>query len=63
MNQNENELTQLEVEEFIRIDHTGGYMSIFGDMLRIRIDLCQRCFKEKLGEYIRLGEDDAEENS
>lgn len=60
---NENELTSLEIDEFIRIDRIGGYSSIFGDMSRIQIDICQVCFKEKLGDHIRLGDNDAETNS
>lgn len=41
-----------EVQEFIHIKFTGGYGSIFGDESTVRLDMCQHCFKEKLGEYV-----------
>jgi hypothetical protein len=32
----------------------GGYGSLFGDMCDFEIDICQHCFKEAFGEYVRL---------
>lgn len=44
----------LEWQEFIHIDTIGGYGSVFGDGDTIQLDMCQLCFKEKLGNYIRV---------
>jgi len=44
----------VEFQEFICISFTGGYGSIFGDGDTLEIDICQHCFKEKLGEYVRV---------
>lgn len=38
----------LEIQEFIKIKHIGGYTSIFGDMSNINIDICQHCLKKML---------------
>ena len=43
----------LEKQEFHEICFIGGYGSIFGDGAKIRCDICQKCLKEKLGEYLR----------
>ena len=43
-----------ELDEMVSISKTGGYGSIFGDMSDISIDLCQRCFAEVLGDFIRV---------
>ncbi len=48
----------VEAQEFLCIDLTGGYASIFGDMARIQCDLCQSCLKELLGPYLRLERND-----
>lgn len=42
-----------EDQEFFHYSFTGGYGSIFGDMFSGRIDLCQHCFKQLLGPYIK----------
>lgn len=42
-----------EDQEFFHYSFTGGYGSVFGDMYSGRIDLCQHCFKELLGPYIK----------
>lgn len=39
-------------QECVSINNTGGYGSVFGDGARIRLDLCQDCFKELCGEYV-----------
>jgi hypothetical protein len=46
----------LEFEEFASINYRGGYKSIFGDGHDISIDLCQKCLKETLGEWLTIGE-------
>jgi len=43
----------LEIQEFTHINFTGGYGSIFGDGDEIKLDICQHCLKEKLGQYIK----------
>lgn len=43
-----------EAQEFISIDTECGYGSIFGDMNKIKLDVCQHCLKEKFDEYIRF---------
>ena len=46
-----------EIQEFIHIKNNCGYGSIFGDGDTVELDMCQHCFKEKLGQYIRIIED------
>ena len=43
-----------EVQEFVRINTLAGYGSVFGDGSTVKIDICQRCFDDKLGEYLRI---------
>jgi len=43
-----------EIQEFTHISFTGGYGSIFGDGDEIRLDICQHCLQEKLGQYLRI---------
>ena len=43
----------IEIPEFVRIQFTGGFFSIFGDGERFELDICQHCFKKKLGKFIR----------
>jgi len=45
-----------EVQEFIHIKNDCGYGSVFGDGDIVELDMCQHCFKEKLGQYIRTTE-------
>jgi hypothetical protein len=42
---------QMDVQEFNHIDFTGGYASVFGDMARIKCDICQNCLKKMIGQY------------
>lgn len=42
-----------EFNEFLSIDRVCGYASVFGDGEHIAVDLCQRCVKNILGEWIR----------
>lgn len=47
-----------EDENFLRIWHKYGYNSeIFGDMTVIRCELCEKCTKKILGEYLQIEED------
>jgi hypothetical protein len=38
----------VELQEFLHIDFTGGYRSVFGDGTHIQCDICQHCLKDKL---------------
>ena len=42
----------MELQEMVHIEFVCGYSSVFGDGDRVMLDMCQRCFKEKLGEYV-----------
>lgn len=44
----------LEAQEFVSIEHKAGYASIFGDGNELSIDLCQHCFKELLGPWVKI---------
>ena len=43
-----------EFQEFLSIDHTGGYGSIIGEDVQYQLDLCQYCAKELLLPYARV---------
>ena len=45
-----------EVGEFLYIDFTGGYGSVFGDMNSVQADICQHCLKELINDFVRIGE-------
>jgi hypothetical protein len=42
----------MEMQEFLQYSDTAGYSSVFGDMNRLSLDMCQHCVKKILGEYI-----------
>jgi hypothetical protein len=44
---------EMEIQEFISINHTCGYGSIFSDETEIAIDICQHCFKKIFDKDIR----------
>lgn len=46
----------MEIQEFLSYNDTAGYSSIFGDMNRLSLDLCQYCIKELLGKYLIISE-------
>lgn len=48
----------MEIQEFLRIDMIGGYNSVFGDESTIKLDICQHCLKQTLGDYLRINEGD-----
>lgn len=41
---------EMDLQEFHHIDFTGGYSSVFGDMTRIKCDICQDCLKNMIGD-------------
>lgn len=51
---------EMEIQEFVRFRSSGGYSSVFGDGSSIEIDMCQHCFRDKLGKYIVVGESETD---
>jgi len=47
-----------ELDEFLHVDFTGGYFSIFGDMSKVQGDFCQTCVKKLLGKFLTVKDDD-----
>lgn len=47
----------MEIQEFHHINFRGGFESVFGDDVEVRLDICQHCLKEKLGQYMRFEEE------
>ncbi|MCL4470106.1 MAG: hypothetical protein M1547_02990 [Gammaproteobacteria bacterium] len=45
-----------EWQEKISIDFRSAYGSVFGDGNDIALDLCQHCFKDTLGPWVRVTE-------
>ncbi len=43
-----------EWQERWAIDRIGGVDSVFGDGNTVSLDLCQRCAREVLGEWLRI---------
>ena len=43
----------VEAQEMFSYSWWGGYGSVFGDGIDFEIDICQHCFKDAFGEYIR----------
>lgn len=46
-----------EWQEILSIRFTGGYASIFGDMVTMEVQLCQHCVKKRLGDVLRASEE------
>ena len=45
-----------EFEEMTCLQMKAGYASIFGDGNAVEIDLCQRCLKLTLGQWLRVSD-------
>ena len=45
---------EIEIQEFHRIDFTGGFSSVFGDGNRVQCDLCQDCLYVMISEYTKV---------
>lgn len=43
-----------ETQEFLSIRQEGGYTSVFGDGVLICLDICDKCLKEQLGDFIHV---------
>lgn len=44
---------EMDTQEFVCIDDTGGFNSVIGDGVHYRCDLCSACVKMLLGKYLR----------
>jgi hypothetical protein len=47
-NSDENPEEMLIAQEFFHIRHSGGFLSSFGDMCELDLDICDSCFREML---------------
>lgn len=43
-----------EWQERLSFDHSCGFESVFGDGTTVRLDLCQRCVREVLGQWLHI---------
>ena len=43
-----------ENQEFLLIEFTGGYGSVFGDMSNVTGAICQHCLKKKFGDDLTV---------
>lgn len=44
----------MEIQEMLIVDFTGGYGSVFGDGTHMKGELCQACVKTVLGPFLRV---------
>ncbi|MEC4156440.1 hypothetical protein AB7142_24550 [Escherichia coli] len=49
-----------EFHEFLSIDRRAGFSSVFGDGNRLKLDLCQRCVKDLLNQWLSVSEPDSD---
>ena len=54
---------ELEIQEFLHINFTGGYMSVFGDMNTVQADICQHCLRTMIESFMRVNSSDYRDNS
>ena len=54
---------QMEAQEFVHINFTGGYGSIFGDMQTVQADICQHCLKPMIADFMRINSKDYRDNA
>jgi hypothetical protein len=47
----------VETQEFLHINFTGGYGSIFGDMKTVECDICQHCLMKMIKGKYRITND------
>lgn len=43
-------------DAMISIDYSAGYTSPFGDGNRVRLDICEDCFRDLLSSWIQIAE-------
>lgn len=43
---------RLELQEFHRIEFTGGYSSVFGDETKVECDICQHCLHDMIKDFM-----------
>lgn len=48
------EADDFEGQEFLSHEMCGGYGSVFGDGHFIKLDLCQHCVRDVLGQWLRV---------
>ena len=53
-----NEIEESDFDDMINVEFIGGYSSIFGDGVKVSVDLCQRCFKALVGPYCQVKYDE-----
>ena len=46
----------VEWQEYQTIRFTGGYGSVFGDGIDVRVDLCQQCLYDLIGDFVEYDE-------
>lgn len=44
----------MEGGEFLEHYMSCGYASVFGDLNHVRLDFCQHCVKEVLGQWVKV---------
>jgi len=42
----------MEMQEYLRVDFVGGFLSVFGDGNKFTGDFCQYCVKAMIGNYL-----------
>jgi hypothetical protein len=48
------DVEDMEAQEYLHVNFTGGYSSVFGDGSEVRLDLCQNCVRDTLGGLLRV---------
>lgn len=44
----------LDIQEFLCIDETGGFNSAIGDEVRYQLDVCSKCQRKLFEPYLRI---------
>ena len=53
----------IKTQEFLHINFTGGWESVFGDVNSVECDICPDCLNKLLGEYMRINNDTNEDEA
>ena len=43
-----------DMDEFLCLDFPGGYYSVFGDLVQVQADICQKCLKKMIQTFCRV---------